>query len=552
MAQSDKRVFLVAGLMALASCGGETGGGESDTSPQVQSTGIGSGSLSGMSLGEIQEAEITSAGLDLDLSGANSSGEDQYLLVVNSSAETPDDYSLQLTLASLSSITTGLSALATGESPEESEESASSQFHQYLREMEEVMRQSEDFREVRLSSLSHLVSSPTQLAAGSEKTFRVLSTISSISTYKEVSATLRLATEDLYVYVDTTAAGHLSDEDIRTLANDFEDIALPVERDLFGRESDVNGDGHITILMTPVLNKMASSGGIVTGFFYPGDLYQRTASGSSALVNPVSNEGEIFYTMVPDPAGDFGVPISVNFTINNILPGVLAHEYQHMTSFNQHVFINGGSTEVSWLNECLAHLAEDLTGFGDENPSRAKLFLAQPAGTPLIPASSPTLGERGGCYLFLRYLYEQNPDGDRFLRRLFNSNLTGMANLEAAFAGTDPDFDEFPEWIRQWSIALALSETGVTADPRYNYQARSAHPQTGNFTGVCIRCDAQDGRGTVLSGPVMSSPTAFPSPSALKATATQFYQLVADNSHLKISGPDGAGLLGSLIHLKKK
>jgi hypothetical protein len=519
----------------IISCGTGTGSSESAVTPSVETAGE-NGGFEDLNLGEIQDLEFSDTGATLDFNGE--AGGSDYLLIVNSTSKSTGDTTLQLARGT-SSLSSDPVALAL----EDPEEDSGSQFHQFLREMEEVFSESEEFEEVSLSSLAALSAAPK---VGETKPFRVLSTMGSITTYTEVNGKLRLASGDLHIYVDQTAEALVTDEDLEKLADDFEGIALPRERELFGDESDINFDGHISILMTCVLNRMATAGGIVTGFFFPGDLYQRSTA------NPASNAQEIFYTMVPDPKGDCGAsPISKSFVIDNILPGVLAHEYQHMASFNQHLLRNGGPTEEPWLNECLAHLAEDLTGFGKENPSRAKLFLNQPAKTPIIPPTSPTLAERGGCYLFLRYLYEQAGDGKGFLQRLLNTRLTGVANLEAAFAGADPAFDQFPEFVNRWSVTLSLSETGLTSDPRYNYKARSIDPETANFTGVCIRCDAQDGRGTVLDGPVMTSVSSFPISSTLKATASEFYRLNAPSGTIRLNAGGTPELAGTLVRLEK-
>ena len=442
-----------------------------------------------------------------------------------SSSSTPD-------LSSLSAKKLGLETV----DPIKPEESAESQFHQYLMEMGTYFKESGEYP---MAGTSRFAGLAKTVAVGDTKSFKVLSSLSSLSQTKTVQATLRVKTSDLLIYVDNEAASEIQDVDVENLATDFGDIALPLERELFGRESDVNGDGTMTILMTPVLNRMASSGGLVTGFFYPLDLF----------VQENSNQMEIFYTLVSDPQGKFGPSLSVDFTINNILPGVLAHEYQHMTSYQQHVFVNGGSTEVSWANELLSHFSEDITGFGKENPSRVRLGLASPQTSPLTPATSPGLAERGMGYLFIRYLYEQSPDGDAFISRLYQTSDTGRSNIEQAFAGTSSDFDDFDDFVKNWSMAVALSDTNATTNPRYNYEPRTIHPETGNYMGICLRCDTQDGRGTVLSGPAVVTPSSYPLSTSVESSAIQYFLIKNPSGPLTLN-LSGNNVVGAIAELK--
>ena len=487
-----------------------------------------------LALGDIETVDLSGTKTTLDFSQATS--DDEYLLVINATDTASSSYNLQWTGDSLPALT--METKSESNRPEDT----ATQFHQLMRESENIFRETGNYKEATVSDQAGL---QVTSKVGEERSFRVLSSLNSITAYKEITATLKLASDDVYVYLDKSSDSDLPQAAIDKLASEFAGIALPLERALFGPESDINADGHITILMTCVLNQMSASGGLVTGFFFPGDLYQRNT------VNPVSNAQEILYTLVPDPSGKCGTPISVDFTIKNILPGVLAHEYQHMNSFNQHVFVNHGSTEEPWLNECLSHVTEDLTGFGNENPSRIALFLSQTSSTALIPSTPPNLAERGACYLFLRYLYEQSEDGPAFLSRLYGTSKIGIANLEQAFAGTDSDFDEFPEFLSRWSIALGLSETGVTSDPRYNYQPRAVHLQTGNLTGICTRCDTQDGRGTVLGGPVMATLTKYTAATNVKSTATQFYRLRQPSGKITLNASGNPTLVGAIAKLQK-
>ncbi len=330
---------------------------------------------------------------------------------------------------------------------------------------------------------------------GDIETFRVLASLYSTSDYVSVSARAMCVTDRIAVFVDRrVASDDLSGADISEICDRFDEMA-EWEFDVLGGASDVNGDGTVSVLITPQVNSLGSAvGGIVGGYFFGADLYGRSDS------NPTSDEREIIYALAPDPDGTHGASISIEYYLDELIPAVLPHELQHAINFNQHVFVNSGQPEEPWLNEGLSHLVEDLVGYGNSNPSRYALFLASPSTTPLVSDSSPGLAQRGADYLFMRYLYERADDGDAFLGRLVGSSLTGTANIENAFAGSDDSFDEFPEMIARWTAAVALSSMGLGNGSEYAYDERVTDGTTGNWRGAVFNGSAEDGRGTSLSG----------------------------------------------------
>jgi hypothetical protein len=140
-----------------------------------------------------------------------------------------------------------------------------------------------------------------------------------------------------------------------------------------------------------------------------------------------------------------------------------------MISFGQHVLARGGASEALWLNEGLSHIAEELAGktyeakfpppLGRTDPNQlfpdsaqgyltpnmrnAQSFLQRP-GTSSITAltGGGTLAERGGSWLFLRWLGDQK--GESIYGRLVQTGRTGVANIEdkanESFAGLVGDF----------------------------------------------------------------------------------------------------------------
>src|SRR5262245_4817366 len=279
-------IFLILPFIAvLASCG-VSGVPAPRVSTSVESTG------SGSSGGEkaLDWIEI----LDLSSGSATISAEDpasEYVLIRNSTQQTGSDSTVQLAAEGAAALEAQPAALSL-----DTEEGPSDQLHDYLRAVENIVSESGEFEEVNKSSLSALTVG-TPPTVGDIKTFNVISTMNSLTTYNELAGELRYASDNLYVYLTQENRDSIPDADLPTLAYSFYGIPLPRERALFGQESDINLDGHISILMTCTVNRMATSGGIVTGFFFPGDLYQRSS------VNPASNAQEIFYTLVPDPDG---------------------------------------------------------------------------------------------------------------------------------------------------------------------------------------------------------------------------------------------------------
>ena len=391
------------------------------------------------------------------------------------------------------------------------------QFHDALRAKEkelEILEMPEAVSGVSKSVSGNVSAS---ISEGDESSFKVLASLSSTSSSVTVSAVAECVGSNVIFYVDKrVSVDMLSAADVDALCSRF-DATVAKEATLFGSPSDVNNDGKVVVLLTPQVNKLgALGGGIVTGFFNAVDLYPNSST------NPVSNYMEILYIMVPDPNGEFGVLVSKEFALSNLLPAVLPHEFQHAISYNQHVFVNKGNSEEGWLNEGMSHLAEDLMGENQENPSRFAIFLQSPHSYSLVTAKSPGLAARGAAYLFLRYLCEQAENKGAFLQKMVQTSFTGTANVEKAFGGRAGDFDQFGEFFLRWSVALAMTDRGITQDRRFTYQPRVQNAETGNWGGVCLSCIAQDNRGTAPNG-VSLKPYGGSQNATTGGTAARFY-----------------------------
>ncbi|HVO76410.1 MAG TPA: hypothetical protein VMT60_00360 [Candidatus Bathyarchaeia archaeon] len=281
-----------------------------------------------------------------------------------------------------------------------------------------------------------------------------------------INADLKYTGTHTLLYVDTTTTSvSLSDADAANLGQAFDASIYGSDRSYFGNESDINHDGKVAILMSPAINRMTAPGtagsqGYIAGYFLANDLLP------GLLDHRITNGMEIFYTMVPDPMGQYG-NVHAKDKALSVIQGVLAHEFLHMILFNYRVLIYGHGyladyMEKLWLDEGLAHIAEDLNGFKTSNVARANLYLANPGNVTLIYGGDE-VEERGAAFLFLRLL------GDRFgngiYKKLVQSRNTGTANVEAASGAL------FNELFADWSAACYLSGRGITSDTRFNYSS---------------------------------------------------------------------------------
>lgn len=286
--------------------------------------------------------------------------------------------------------------------------------------------------------------------------------------FDEITATVRHVGTHVAVYVDNEAPEPgFTDADLEALAARFDQVIQPTVTDAFGHPSDLDGTGRIAVLFTPVVNRLTprESTSFVGGFFFGRDLMPELSS---------SNAAEVFYALVPDPDGLYS-DRRTRAQVLQVVPGILAHEFQHMVHYNERVLTRGGSQDALWMLEGLAQMAEELVArgyeeaaapleaelFRDGNRRRARLYLERPDTVSLIVSSGQgTLGERGAGLLFLLYLHQQH--GDDLMGRLTRSTRTGVANVETE-VGTP-----WSVLMPDWAAAMFL-DGSEAASHRFSY-----------------------------------------------------------------------------------
>ncbi len=337
---------------------------------------------------------------------------------------------------------------------------------------------------------------PIQLdiAVGDRRSFKVCADIScsALSDFDNVTGEVKYAGTKAIIYQDVQApADGLAQHDFDELGALFDITLYDVVTRAFGSESDIDRNGRVIILMTPVVNGLTEqsqcSTSFITGFFFPLDL-EPSASRDSR-----SNQAEIFYALTPDPQGTVSCDHSVD-RIKRLVPVTFVHEFQHMINFNQHRILRGSNSEETWLNEAMSHMSEEQAALSFESLGDSSRFTAFALGdlfnaydylsateqySPLYSDGSGSLPERGASWLLLRYLVDQN--GDDVLRRLSETGLVGTENLESA-AG-----EELARVLADWFLANYVSNhpdlSSVPARLRYS---------TWNFRDTYGNLHAQD------------------------------------------------------------
>jgi hypothetical protein len=298
-----------------------------------------------------------------------------------------------------------------------------------------------------------------------------------------------------------------------SITNEFDNVTYRTDSAYFNTPTDTDANGHIILLFSGEINKLTppnTSGSFVGGFFFAGDFFPATDQGGGAdTFCPESNNAEIFYLLSPDPTGRFG-NIRSNSSVRQGTRGTIAHEFQHM--------INAGKRlenpavkhfEATWLDEALAHFAEDAVGrvargFGDlqtltfndllpcnspcsqandfnafffQNLARLTDWMVAPDKfSPMSKMADTSLAVRGAAWAFVRYGADNYSNGDprAFTRALSAGPDTGVTNFVAAAK------QPIDSLVKGWLVSMYADHLGIAnLDAKYQYRSynfRSAMP----------------------------------------------------------------------------
>lgn len=417
-------------------------------------------------------------------------------------------------------------------------------------------------------------------AVGSSVSFKVLTPAGFNGTQSACSASGFTNTTGIVKYVSqhaivvsdiNSAPSGFGTSDFQAIGDEFDQLIYPTDVSYFGTPTDLDNNGHIYIYYTPAVNKLtpasqAGTNGYVGGFFFAGDLYPPTAAGCLS-----SNQGEIFYLLAPDPGALNGNSFTTGF-VRQVTRGTVAHEFQHMiNSGNRYASPVLQQFEATWLDEGLAHFAEDAVGrakagFADnqaiganeineldttttrafflQNFARSKYYVERPDTTGAIvshTSAAANLASRGAGWALVRYVADWFNTGDdprTITRALVAGPDTGTVNLVKA-AGVPMD-----TILAHFLVTLYTDHQAyMSTDSPYNFKSYYFRDLiTGTLIGSELRPSylpvGQIGNGTtVLTAKVPGSSAAYYLTSLSSAGARTIR--ITDSSGNPTADPNG-------------
>lgn len=287
-----------------------------------------------------------------------------------------------------------------------------------------------------------------------------------------------------------------------SIAQEFDNNTFVTDSSYFGNLTDVDGNGRVIILFTGEVNKLtprnSPNGGFVGGFFFAGDYFPTSGPANQSCAE--SNDAEIVYLLSPDPAGKFSDPRTTS-SVRQGTRGTIPHELEHMINAGNR-FFNPAATdfEANWLDESLAHIAEEAVGrasrgFGDlqtltlqdmlpsgnqaasddfnafffQNFARLSYWMVRPDTSSGISSNSDAnLSSSGADWAFGRYAADNYSNGDvrTFTRKLAAGPNNGINNFTTV-AGVPLD-----TLMAGWLVSMYADHLGIPGlNAKYQYRS---------------------------------------------------------------------------------
>jgi len=301
-----------------------------------------------------------------------------------------------------------------------------------------------------------------------------------------------IGTQSIVLADTLNPSGGFTTADYQRFAARFDTLVYPLEVANFGAPGDVDANKKVVLLFSSAVNALTpkNSESYVAGFFYNRDLFPTVGSaGIDGCTG--SNYSELFYLLAPDPSGLVNGNVRKTSFVDSVTTSVIAHEFEHLINASRRLYITQGveEFEVGWLDEGLAHVAEELLFYRESgvspkanldsiairssdkirfafnndqlsNSSRYHDYLTAPSKNSPFRADD-SLSTRGATWNLLRYLTDRKGTSETATwQALARGPSVGNTNLKDVFGG------DLPARVRDWGVSHYMDDliSGLPAE----------------------------------------------------------------------------------------
>ena len=257
--------------------------------------------------------------------------------------------------------------------------------------------------------------------------------------------------EHCYIYLEN--GKNISQTNINTIKDEFDNLIYPNIRTYFGNEPDPGADGlsKVSIVLLDIRDGYVLGFGYIAGYFHSLNEY------SNVDTYPVvpSNQKEVFFMDISP-----GNPSSSSFY------QTLAHEFQHMVHWEQK-YHQLGLYDPTWLNEAMSEIAPFYVGYGPAY-GRVSTFEAWDNRSDSLTVWNGGLADYAVVYMWSQYMADRFPTNA--FKNILVSPTTGIASVESYLNANYPG-ETFSTVFRDWSIAVfSGNEISWTGHPEWSYK----------------------------------------------------------------------------------
>ena len=303
-----------------------------------------------------------------------------------------------------------------------------------------------------LFSLALFTETAKAYEVGENQTFLIDSSYD-YNNRSEIETTLKNISANAYFYVENNYYNSLSgnskmkfDLDLNSLASSFDDVIYPKTREIFECEWNpgIDNDSRITILFTKTKENIG-------GYFNPNDEYKK-----EEISGERSNEREMVY-------------LNAAFMDDQRMESFLAHEFQHMITWNYKTRLNGINDDV-WLNEGRSEYVSTAIGYDDNYPNsnlkaRVDNFLKDQ--TDSLIEWKNEINDYSSVNLFSQYLADRF--GKAIFKLIIGNDKVGIESVNSALIDLNRPNIDFKDIFTDWTITNYLNDKTLSAGNRYGY-----------------------------------------------------------------------------------